>query len=493
MRAWGRLGALLAAAGAAAVAPPAQAEAQAWRFHADPVLGTSMDLAAVTAEPASARRAADAARAEIDRLDALLSGWRSDSELSRLNRSASLAVSPELFAVLEACERWRALTGGAFDARQGAVYSLRRTAAEHGQQADAADLARLWAAASGAEVRLDPLTRTVFRPAPVQFAPEALAKGYVVDAALAAARAAAPELAGLMVDIGGDLRCWGRGPGGSAWIAGVADPAAGEDNARPAVVLGLGGRALATSGRRDEGFHHIVGGELSLSASVLAPTAAEADALATALCAMPAQAGRDLIESLPGVEARTVDANGRIRTSSGWQGLTLSADAPPARLIRTADAVAGAAALPWPARFAVTVDYTLPQKEARAYAPYVAIWVTDDDGKLVRGLAMLGGKLDYVSENYIWWRRFGRARPQLVAAISRPTRRAGRYSVVWDGKNDDGQPVGQGKYTVHIEAIRENGLHSYQAMEVTLGNDPVQAMAPPGEELGPALLRYGRR
>ena len=151
------------------------------------------------------------------------------------------------------------------------------------------------------------------------------------------------------------------------------------------------------------------------------------------------------------------------------------------------------AAAPWPDRFVVTIAYQLPRQEGRAHSPYVAIWITDDNNRLVRALTMLGRKLDYVSENYIWWRRYGRARPQVVAAISRPTKPAGRYSVAWDGKDDMGAAVGQGRYIVHIEAAREDGLHSYQSMALTLGTDPAEAAAPAGDELGPSSAHYGRR
>jgi thiamine biosynthesis lipoprotein len=488
MPSWNRFAALLAGAGAvASLAAPAQA--QAWRFRANPVLGTSLDLVAIAADRAQAKLAADAARAEIARLDALLSGWRADSELARLNAAASLTVSPDLFAVLAACERWRAVTGGAFDARQGDVFALRRAAAGHGVVPDADMLRRLWTAAGACDVGLDAATRTVTRPQAVRFAPEALAKGYVVDAALAAARIAAPGVCGLMIDIGGDLRCWGQGPSGRGWTVGVADPAETADNASPAVMMRADGRALATSGPRDDGYNHIAGGAAGRRASVIAPTAAEADALATALCAMPVQTGLALVETLPGVEARVAEASGAARVSSGWSATTVSAPEPPARLIRAADSLTA----PWPTRFALTIDYELPSRGGRAYSPYVAIWITDENNQLVRALTMLGAKLDYVSENYIWWRRYGRARPQIVAAISRPTRHAGRYSAVWDGKDDLGQPVGQGRYTVHVEAVREKGLHSYQAMELMLAGDPVQAMAPAGDELGDTMVRYGRR
>src|SRR5688572_1754332 len=93
--------------GAAALVAPAQAEIGAWRFHADHVLGTSLDLAVVAKKPLTAALAIDAARTEIARLDKILSGWRSDSELIALNAADSMEISPDLFAVIAACERWR--------------------------------------------------------------------------------------------------------------------------------------------------------------------------------------------------------------------------------------------------------------------------------------------------------------------------------------------------------------------------------------------------
>jgi thiamine biosynthesis lipoprotein len=505
----GRFAALLAGTGVAAVAAlPAHADVRAYRFHADHVLGTSLDLVAVAADPASALLAAEAARREIDRLDAVLSGWRADSELSALNATGQMQVSPDLFRVLAACERWRAATGGAFDGRLGSVLALWRAAEASGVAPDPARLHDLGAAIASAGAGLDPATRTVTRPAGVAFAPEALAKGYVIDAALAVARAAAPGLAGLMLDIGGDLRCWGRAPGAEGWTVGVADPHAAADNDAPAVLLQVADGAVATSGPgvRDlklggATYPHLIGGGAN-SATAVAASAMDADALATALAVMAPAEGIALVDRLDGAEARVVDPAGGVHTSSGWAGLARGAHAsaspawpgpPPgadARLIR----IAAAPAAPWPARFAVTVDYELPQfRSLRVYSPYVAIWVTDQDNRLVRALTMLGDNLDYVSENYIWWRRYGRSRPQLVSAVSRPTRRAGRYSAVWDGRDDMGRAVGQGGYTVHIEAVREDGGHSYQSVPLVLAASPLQAGAPAEDELGAATVRYGRR
>jgi thiamine biosynthesis lipoprotein len=102
----------------AAAAPPS-AQAPTWSFHLDHVLGTSFDMAVAAPSQAEAQFAFAAATTEIARLDRILSGWREDSELSALNRASAMQVSPELFAVVSACEGWRARTGGAFSARLG--------------------------------------------------------------------------------------------------------------------------------------------------------------------------------------------------------------------------------------------------------------------------------------------------------------------------------------------------------------------------------------
>ena len=106
---------------ALAVAAPdkAIADVAAWRFHADHILGTSLDVTAVAPDEAMAIAAAEAVRAEIERLDSILSGWRDDSELASVNRGTETRVSAELFNVLRSAARWRVLTKGAFDERLG--------------------------------------------------------------------------------------------------------------------------------------------------------------------------------------------------------------------------------------------------------------------------------------------------------------------------------------------------------------------------------------
>jgi thiamine biosynthesis lipoprotein ApbE len=97
-----------------AAATPAQAVARETRFSdTEGVLGTTLRVG-IDATSASASEASEAAvRKEIARLDAVLSGWTPDREFSKLQAAGrGVGVSPDLFAVLDAAERFRAATGG---------------------------------------------------------------------------------------------------------------------------------------------------------------------------------------------------------------------------------------------------------------------------------------------------------------------------------------------------------------------------------------------
>ena len=493
---------LLLAGAASASLTATQAQAEVHRLHRDHVLGTSLDLTAVGGSAEAAGAALTAALAEIGRLDALLSGWREDSELAALNRGGVVEASPELYAVVEAAEDWRLRSGGAFDPRLGGVEALWRAAADRQAHPDDGALSLAAAAARAGRIVLDPATRRIERGEGVTLGLDGVAKGYVIDRALAAARVAAPTLRGLMIDIGGDLAVWGDGPSG-AWKIAAADPRRPEDNGTPAAALHLTGGAVATSGRGARDLS-VEGRRIGLrfspetghpaegvsSATVFAPCALDADALATALSVMEPRAAMQLVERTPGAEALVLAADGRRHLSSGWN--SVAAD-PPARVIRTG-APASDRGPAWPSGFVVAIDYELPKPEGRRiYSPYLSIWITDASNRLVRQLLLQGDDFNYIDQNYIWWRRFGRGIPEIVDAVSRPTRPAGRYTQVWDGKDQNGVAVGQGRFTIHIEAIREHGLHTYQSIPLDLGVQPAEGQAAGGEELSVSRARYGRR
>ena len=486
-----RLAPLLAGVAALALvaqarAAPASADgagADVHRFHADHVLGASLDVTVVGASATEAARAAAAAQAEIARLDAVLSGWRADSALAALNAGGA-AHAPELLEAAAHAERWRALTGGAFDPRLGEVAAGRR----------AGDAARVRAALAALAAAPGPALDGAGRLAPgVALDLDGAGKGYVIDRALAAARAAAPGARGLLLDLGGDLRAQGEGPNGGAWRVGLAR--GGAETAEAVLRLPERGGAVAMSGAGERDLLDAWGRPQShltfavdgapaprlARAAVLAPCAADADALATALCLMLPSEGLALAEGLPGVEAQVTGADGVARATSGWAGRS----EPAPRLIRAA-APAG-----WPAGQAVTVTYEVPKIAApKYYAPYLVIWITDANHDLVRTLTLLGQKPRYLESNYVWWRRYGRSLPN-VDALAKPTRAPGRYTATWDGATDAGGRAPAGRYTVHVEAARQDGGHTYETLEVTVGAGGSVAVAQPKDELGALKASVG--
>ncbi len=470
--------------GTALVAAPAGAPA-IHLFHADHGLGPSLDATITALASPLAEAAMAAIHAEIARLEPILSGWRGDSELAALNGAPVFAASPDLFNVIAAGEAWRARSGGAFSPRLGALDGT----------GDAAPLARRIAAA---DVGLDPATRQIRRPEEVRFAIDAIAKGYIIDRALDAARRV-PGIEGVLLDIGGDIACWGQAPCGAGWRIGVADPFHAADNAMPAEMLTLRQGAVASSGAgaRGHAIYDPATGAVRQGvalATAVAPTAADADALASALYVLGPQKGLQLAANIPGAAARIVTTDGTVHASDGWSGLVLAQNT-------RAATPAAASGTPWPAGFGVTIDYTIPAITGgrRVRPPYVTIWISDESDKTVRTLAFYADKLRFMPENYIFWGgigdangRMSGANSQLLNSVTKPTRPPGSYSLQWDGKDDAGRPVPQGRYTINIEASREHGGHNMQRIVLDLRAEAASGEAAAQTELGPAKVTYGK-
>ena len=154
-----------------------------------------------------------------------------------------------------------------------------------------------------------------------------------------------------------------------------------------------------------------------------------------------------------------------------------------------------AGAQEWPKGYSLGITYEVPKGTGslRRERPYVTLWITDEKGDLVRTLAYFGGKRRYFDENYVFWRRNGAANQAIIDSVTRPTRGPGQYSLVWDGLDDRGKPVAQGKYTLFVEAARERGGHSLQRIDLTVGTQDFTASAAAGGELGNTKVVYGRR
>lgn len=477
----------------------ASANASAFAFHHPDVLGTRLQLLVNADNDAAAAEADRRAMETVRRLNDVLDWRNPHSELSALNRSEEWAASADLFAVISAAETWRRTTQGAFSARIGRVLNVWRQA--DGTEPDPAQCAHLAAAARDADVRLEPAARTITRPDAVLFDLDAIAKGYIVDRALDAAMTT-PGVHGALLDIGGDIRCSGGPHGGGGWIASLPDPMSDADNAPLHGLFMLRDSAVATSGFGPAS-RALAGGEQAgvldprtgwpvaraRSATALAATAMDADALATAFTVLAADEARSVAQRLD-------QASIRLSTPDGaeWLG-----GAPPEawRPIPVKDERQAKRAGAWHDGWVVMTTFKAPPKQMkrdRAFrSPYVAIWVTDAQNQPVRTLLLVGTIKEWQQDNYIWWTLNRATASGLLDIRSMSTRGSGEYRVLWDGNTDTGEPVPAGRYVVHIETSRERGRHTHRSVELDLTTaKPITAELPQNEESGELLVSFQR-
>ena len=470
-----------------------QIATQTHRFHLDHILGTSLDVVVQGASKQDARRAVDAIEKEISQLDQVLSTWRNDSEITALNNNKQANVSAELFEVIAACETWRDKTCGAFDARLGQLITLWEQS-QGVVKLDEATRAQVLNQLQSDSVELDAEQRSIAIDSAVKFAPDAYAKGYIIDRALVAARQAVPSIEGLLVDIGGDIRVWGNAPQKEGWKIGVQDAFVHNDNSTPQQVLNLNDQAIAFSGqgyRTLAGQSHLLDPKTGMPLQqveqcvVVGTCAADADALATALAAMTPSEGLALIEALIGYEAKVTLTDGQMHQSSGWNSLV---EMPQHAEMRTVAASQSSAK--WPAGYQAVIDLTIPKMDVEKYrAPYISVWVTDANKQIVRTLAVWGKDEKWINSNYVWWRRYGRQMPNLDA-VAKPSRQPGQYKLAWDGKDETGKAVAAGKYLIHIETSREHGEHSYQTFNLDVKAKGSNQILPAQKEIGAVKLNF---
>lgn len=279
------------------------------------VMGTQSHIVIIAKNEESARGAVDVAYGRIEQIEDMMSFHREDSALNEVNRWASkraVRVNEELFDLIKSAGDYWQISNGAFDVTIGSVVELWQNASLEGRRPTNEELAAAKSKVGFDKLVLDEANRTVrFKREGMKLDLGGIAKGYAVDEAVEALKEYG-AVAGL-VDIGGEIRCFGNPPGEKYYTVGLQDPAA-DDNIM--MLLELKDKAVATSGnyRRfvfidGKRYSHIMdpaaaGSSKGLdSVSIISDSAMTADSLATAVSVLGTREGLELIENLSGTEA----------------------------------------------------------------------------------------------------------------------------------------------------------------------------------------------
>jgi thiamine biosynthesis lipoprotein len=293
-------------------------------------MGTLVEITVREPDQDKAQLALSSAFNEMRRLEKLMSTHLADSEISRLNAKAgsmtSLAVSPDVLAVIERGIYWGNQTNSALDISIGPVSRLWRFDDDDPAIPDTQRLAEAARLVNFREIeRVE--SNVQLKQSGMALHLGAIAKGYAVDQAMGVLDKNGIQHA--LINAGGDLKVLGERKEGQPWKIGLQHPRHPE---KMIASFNLSNKAVATSGdyqkyfiKDDTRYHHILdpaNGRPArgvISCTIVAKTVMDADALATAVFVLGPENGMALVESLYEVEGMMVTESGSTLFSKNFK------------------------------------------------------------------------------------------------------------------------------------------------------------------------------
>lgn len=286
--------------------------------------GTDVSITLVHHDIDSAQRTIESAFSTLDRVESVMSLYRSDSEITLLNRDRGLSnPHPYLVSVLRAAQEVSKRTAGAFDVTVQPLWELYEESAERGRLPDRSELVRVQRSVGWEKIKISE-DRIEILDEGTAVTLNGIGQGFAADLVRDLLRDSGALAA--LIDTG-EFSSFGRKESGDDFRIGIKHP---REQGRLLALADLSDRCLATSGDYETHFsddyrlHHIVDPKTGVSptelasVSVLASTALEADALSTAMMVMGAKRGKQLAESRPDIEALFVTKDGKIERTNGF-------------------------------------------------------------------------------------------------------------------------------------------------------------------------------
>ena len=333
--------------GLAAPAAAETAEPDHKITYAHRAMGTVVRLTLWTDDEERAAAARRAVFDEFDRVDELMSSWREDSDVSKINAAAGsnawIQVNPEVFDVIDRALKMSRRSGGAFDITVGSYRGLWKFDQDRdGTIPGDAEIAARRRLVNYRDVRLDRKRKAVkLRKKEQKITLGGVAKGYAVDRAIALLRQLGFN--DFILQAGGDLYAGGK-KGARFWTVGIRDPRGAREQSF--AVTQIHNKTFSTSGDYERSvikdgvrYHHILDPKTgrpaaaSRSVTVMADSALVADMWSTALFVMGARRGIPLVDRTPEIEAVFVDADNQVKTSKGLELATRPTPPVPGKVV----------------------------------------------------------------------------------------------------------------------------------------------------------------
>lgn len=291
------------------------------------LMGSRFEITVVAKDSIEANDYIDAAVVEITRIEKLISSWDPASQTSEINRNAGIKpvkVDEELYNLIGRSVEISKLTDGAFDISFASMDKIWKFDGSMTQMPSKEAIKQSVSKVGYQNIILDPENLTVFlKLEGMKIGFGAIGKGYAADKAKKLL--IEKGVSGGIINASGDMNNWGTQPDGEFWKVAITNPM---DKNKAFALLPLNENAVVTSGNYEKyvtfnniRYTHIIDPRTGypatgiISATVFAPKAEIADALATSIFVMGKDVGIDFINQLPKIECIIIDEKGEIFTS----------------------------------------------------------------------------------------------------------------------------------------------------------------------------------
>ena len=296
------------------------------------LLGTLVEITVIDPDESKALRAKDQAFAEIRRIEDLMSYYRPNSEVSRINAAPAgqeVRVSPEVFGLLDHAQTISCLTQGAFDITFAPLWELWGKCAKERRLPSSVELAQAKSSVDYRKVCLMRKTQEVKLMLPgMRINLGGIAKGYAV--ARAGRVLQDQGLDNYLVNIGGDILARGEGREGKGWRIGIQHPRRSGDLIG---MLWIKDGCSLTSGDYERYFqidgkryHHIIDARSGYPApgcsavTILAPRLSHDYLPSVAVFLLGPDRGLALLQDRPEMAGLIITSEGRVLTTSNLSG-----------------------------------------------------------------------------------------------------------------------------------------------------------------------------
>lgn len=290
-------------------------------------MGSRYDITVVAANKEQGENYINIAVNEIKRIEKLISSWDKNSQTSLINKNAGIKpvkVDLELINLIERSLALSKLTEGAFDISYASMDKIWKFDGSMKEMPSKENIKASVSKVGYQNIVVDKKNQTVFlKLKGMKIGFGAIGKGYSAD--MAKALLISKGVKAGIINASGDMNTWGKQPNGKDWEVAITNPL----NKNVSFgIFPISNKAVVTSGDYEKfvifnnvRYTHIINPKTGypasgiISATVFAPKAELADALATSIFVMGSDVGINIINQLPNIECIIVNEKGKITTS----------------------------------------------------------------------------------------------------------------------------------------------------------------------------------